>query len=320
MKLTDKLLHALLSFSLIIISGCDLKEKDDHKNQSAAEENDHHREKYLVKISPAEMEEFGIETSIAGPGLLELQTALPGEAVIPPDNLAHIHSRFPGIVKEVRKHIGDFVKKGETLAIIESNESLSEYAIKSLISGQIIEKHFTIGELVDDKSHGFVIADLSLLWIYLQAYQKDLPFLENGQKVTIYADDHPELCISQKIEYISPVIDEKTRTAKVRIAVRNAPPWLKPGLFVTGYVTLSRKKVNILIPKTAVETLNGEKVVFVYSAEGYLPRQIRTGRENQLSLEIVSGLNAGEKYVSKGGFTLKSELQKGNFGGGEHNH
>ncbi len=289
---------------------------DKIKTETHAQE-EHHEEQKIVTISPEEMQEFGVELAKAEPGNLQIHVLLPGEIIIPPDNLAHVHPRFPGIVKKVLKHIGDQVKKGETLAIVESNESLVEYPIKSLIDGTIVEKHLTIGEVVDDKSHGFVIANLNTVWVYLQVYQKDLPYVRVGQKVKITAGPGlPE--VEETIDYISPIIDEATRTAEARVVLNNSKGLWKPGLFVTGNIMVKDLRVDVLIPKTAIQTLDEQPIVFVQTKEGFKPQPIEIGRENEISVEVVHGLKPGMVYVSKGGFTLKAELLKSEFGDEEH--
>ncbi len=263
------------------------------------------------------MKEFDVETATAGPGFLQVHVELPGEVIIPPQNLAHIHPRFPGIVKEVRKSIGDKVKKGEVLAVIESNESMSDYPIKSLIDGTVIEMHITRGEMVDDSRHGFVIADLSKVWIYLQVYQKDLPYVHKGQQVLISAGKS----MPQKtgtISYISPIIDETTRTAEARVVLNNDRGLWKPGLFVTGRIITANVRVPIIAPKTALETMGDQTVVFVKTRQGFEPQPVETGRENDRFVEILHGLEAGQTYVSKNGFILKAELLKSEFGDDEH--
>ncbi|MHB2154645.1 efflux RND transporter periplasmic adaptor subunit [Calditrichota bacterium GD2] len=305
----------LLMFAIFSLWQCAPEEKPEDK-PSLQEEN--HEEEQIVTISPEEMKEFGVELAKAGAGNLQLHVNLPGEIVIPPDNLAHIHPRFPGIVKKVLKHIGEHVKKGETLAIVESNESLVEYQIKSLIDGTIVEKHLTLGEVVTDRNHGFLIANLNTVWVYLQVYQKDLPYVKEGQKVVIFAG--PGLPrVEGVIDYISPIIDEVTRTAKARVVLPNPKGIWKPGLFVTGRIITKDLQVDVLVPKTALQTLADETVIFVKTDEGFEPRPVEIGKENEENVEIIHGLNPGEIYVRKGGFTLKAELLKSEFGDG-HGH
>jgi cobalt-zinc-cadmium efflux system membrane fusion protein len=282
---------------------------------------DIHAEEGHIYLSADEIDEFGITIGTAGPGKLRVHIDAPGEVVIPPDNLAHIHPRFPGMVKEVRKHIGDRVKAGEVLAVIESNESLTDYELKSLIDGTIVEKHITRGEIVeaDMSPHGFVVADLREVWVYLNLYQKDLPFVRKGQTVTISSGPGLEQTTG-KISYVSPILDEVTRTAKARVVLPNPEGIWKPGLFVSGEIAVQEFSADIVVPRTAIESLDNKPCVFIRSGKGFQPRFIVTGREDHSHVEVVAGLNKGENYVMKGGFTLKAELQKELFGDDPHGH
>ena len=311
-----KLLIILSMLTMLFnLSGCDTevahKESDEHK-----EDVEQHNE--VVQLSQDELDEFGIQLAKAGPGKLKIHVSLPGEIIIPPDNLAHIHPRFPGMVKKVFKEIGDPVKKGQALAVIEGNESLSEYEVKSLINGTIVEKHLSLGEVVEDSEHGFVVADLSHVWAMLKLYQKDLPLVKTGQKVVISSGQDMPHAVG-KIDYISPIIDEATRTAEARVSLDNPKGYWKPGFFVSGRITTSNVEVDLLIPKTAIEYYEDQKVVFVQTDEGFEPRAVQIGRTNETTVEIIAGLKAGESYARKGGFTIKAELQKSELGEG-HEH
>lgn len=313
MKITLIKATALLIIATVLLSSCG----QDQKKETAdhAEENEYMDKLYL---NDSVINEFGIELTTAGPGKLAIHVDLPGEIIIPPDNLAHIHPRFAGIVKEVRKHIGDQVKKGDVLAVIESNESLAEYEIKSLIDGTIVEKHFSLGEVVEGKDHGFVVADLSQVWAMLTLYQKDLPFVKTGQEVAVSAG--PEMAQGTgKIAYISPIIDEKTRTAEARVVLNNRKGFWKPGLFITGSIITSESMLDVVVPKTAIETIDGQKVVFVKNEDGFEMREITIGKTNDVNFEVIEGLKPGDIFVSKNGFTLKAELQKDEMGDG-HGH
>lgn len=302
--------------SLLFIQ-CSCASDHSEKHKEPTEEKNEHEEE-IVKLTQEEINEFGIEISTAGPGKLEQHVDLTGEIVIDPDRLAHIFPRFPGIVKEVRKKIGTPVKKGEVLAIIESNESLSPYEVKSLIEGEVIDMHLTRGEVIADGDHTFIIADLSKVWVNLSVYQKDLPDIQLGQKVYISAGPNTKE-IEGKISYISPVVDEKTRTATARVVLNNSDGYWRPGLFVSGKVIIGDETVSVFVPKTALENFENRTVVFVKHKEGFEPQPVTIGRSNTKAVEIVAGLKPGQNYVSKGGFTLKAELQKEAFGEG-HEH
>ena len=313
--------NLLVTGCFIILSLMTIQCSENKYIEDVEEHQEVHAEESVINLSEEEIKEFDITIGKAGPGKLQVQITVPGEVVVPPDNLAHIHPRFPGMVKEVKKHIGDHVTEGEILAIIESNESLTDYQLQSLISGTIVEKHITRGEIVeaDMSPHGFVVADLSVVWVYLNLYQKDLPYVKKGQKVTISLGPGLEETTA-KINYISPIIDETTRTAKARVVLPNRKGIWKPGLFVNGSIITDEFMAQIAIPKTAIETLENKPCVSIKSDKGFKPRFITSGRENHTLVEILDGLTEGENYVTKGGFTLKAELQKEMFGDDEHGH
>ena len=273
---------------------------------------DHEEE---VRLTESELEEFGIELSTAGPGEIRDAIELPGEVRANEDKLAHIVPRFPGIVKEVRKRIGDSVEAGDVLATIDSSESLSTYELKTLIPGTVIEKHITRGEAVTREREAFVIADLSSVWVDLSVYQRDLPRVRVGQTATVSAGHNlPET--EGRISYITPVVSEETRTAIARIELPNLEGTWRPGMFVTAWVIVSNTEVPIAVPRSAVQTLNGKSVVFVQGRDAFSPREVTVGRAGEKLVELTSELKAGERYVSRGAFTLKAELQRESLSGG----
>jgi len=292
--------------------------KDAHTQHDDSGEMDGHSEVPIVALSDEAMKEFGVEIRAASAGTIPIHRKLTGEIVVEPDRLAHIFPRFPGIVKDVRKRIGDRVKAGEVLAVIESNESLATYEVKSLIAGTVGDMHLSLGEVVADDSHAFTITDLSSVWANFSVYQKDLPYIKLGQRVTISAGpDAPQT--TGTISYVSPIVDEETRTATARVVLPNPTGEWRPGLFVTGLVQIDAINAEVVVPKTALETYESQTVVFVQTDEGFRPQPVHVGRSNDATVEIISGLNPGQSYVAKNGFTLKAELEKATFSGG-HAH
>jgi multidrug efflux pump subunit AcrA (membrane-fusion protein) len=288
--------------------GCDSAPEEDHGEAPRDEE----REGSVV-LSEAELEEFGIEVSTAAPGRIATTVELPGEILPNQDRVAHIVPRFPGIAKSVGKAIGDRVKRGDALLTVESSESLSTYTVKSLLAGVVIERHVAVGESVTTERELFVIADLSNVWVDFQAFQKHLPLLQVGQRVHISAGHGlPEA--EALISYISPVVDEATRTARVRAVLPNIDGKWRPGLFVTGRVETASVDVEVAIPNTAIQTIGEVPVVFVKNEDGFEPRPIRMGRTGPHFLEVARGLEPGELFASSGAFTLKAELQRGELG------
>jgi len=293
-----------------------LAAENGHDHREAGEE--HPEGPPIVHLSQDELEEFGIEIETAGPGIIESRLQLPGEVRPNADRVAHIVPRYNGIVVEVHADIGDRVERGQVLAVIEGDESLAPFEVKTLISGTVIGKHITLGEAVSRDTDTFVIAGLSTVWVDLTLYQRDLGRVKPGLEARVYMG-HDAARDSGRIAYVAPVVDERTRTATARMVLANdGGRWL-PGMFVTVDVRVERTPVAVAVPRAAVHTLADSVVVFVETGEGFAPRAVTPGRGNETHVEIVSGLSPGDRYVGRGGFTLKAELGKNSFGHG-HGH
>jgi len=298
--------------------------QDDHHHDSPHGDPPHAKHKpethrKAVRLAPGVSDEFDIVVEKATGGILERQAVLPGEVQINRDRQAHIVPRYPGLVIEVRKTIGDQVKQGDVLAVLEGNESLVPYELKSLIDGTIVEKHITLGESLTDNAVVFTVADLDTVWIDLTVYQKDIGSVRPGQQAVIYGSEHLPTA-EGTISYVSPTVDEHTRTGTARVVLPNHEGAWKPGLFVTSRIALDRAEADVVVPKTALQTVGGEHVVFVETDEGFEPRTVEVGRSDPARVEILSGLHAGERYVSRGSFTIKSEMARGVLEHAGHAH
>ncbi len=280
-----------------------------------AQEDDH---KDVVKFCESEQAEFGIELSTAGPGVISTRTTLPGEIHPNDDRLAHLVPRYAGIVTKVLVHEGDQVKTGQTLAIIESNETLTPYPLKTMIDGTIIGKHITLGEAASPDRAPFVVADLSTVWLNLTVYQRDLNLIKPGQMVQVRVDDDGPVS-EGRITYVTPIVEEATRTATARVVLDNKAGNWRPGMFVVGSVEISHEEVGLAIPRAALFTLHDEIIVFIQEEDGFEARHVQTGAMDLTNVEILDGLTSGDRFVSQGGFTLKAEIEKGSFGHG-HAH
>jgi membrane fusion protein, heavy metal efflux system len=137
-----------------------------------------------------------------------------------------------------------------------------------------------------------------------------LAFVRQGQPVRIAAGDSiPDA--QGSISYVAPVIDEQTRTALARAVLANAKGSWRPGLFVTATIEVGATDVPLLIPKDALQTIEGQASVFVQTPEGFEARPVTLGRANETHVEILSGLESGERYAATETFILKAELAKG---------
>lgn len=314
MKLTSLIAIVILQF--IFIAGCSGDEQKEQKNENKTQnENVGHSE--AITLTANELKELGIEIEEAAAGVITNHIDLTGEVKAEPSRLSHIIPRFPGIVKEVYKTVGEKVKQGEVLALIESNESLADYEAKSLVDGTIIELHMAKGDLVGGEELALTVANLDKVWAILTIYQRDINKIRVGQRtlVSLSLEEEGE---AGTISYVSPVVDEETRTALARVILNNSSGRWRPGMFVSAKVFVSEKKFPLVIEKSALQTLEDKTVVFIKNGDEFIPQQVITGMVNDVSVEITSGLKPGQIYVSKGSFTLKAEILKESFGGDEH--
>lgn len=270
-----------------------------------------------VGLSAKAMEIAGITIDKVKVGKISEIIELAGEVGFNEDRVANVVPRFPGIVKQVHKNLGDYVTAGESLASIESNESLSSYKIKSLISGRVIEKHVTLGEFASEESTVYVIADLSTVWVNLAVYAKDVQNVRVGQMVTIEAIGN-NLQTEGKISYIGPVYNEQTRNLVARVVIPNSKNIWRPGTFVRGIVPLEAHGSVMVVSENALQRIGEKLCVFVpEKGEKNVFRAVEVVVEERdgTNAHVISGLSVGDEYVTKGAYELKGKLITSSLGG-----
>ncbi|MEK6672359.1 MAG: efflux RND transporter periplasmic adaptor subunit, partial [Nitrospirota bacterium] len=184
--------------------------------------------------------------------------------------------------------------------------------LSSAISGVIIEKAVSQGEVVGPEKTLFTVADLSTLWVVIDIYEKDIPRLKTGMTVKVSVTAFPDKDFRGKISYIGDVVDEKTRTVKARVTVDNSGGLLKPGMFATVSIISDKTEKVIVVPTSAVQREGENTIVFVARDESTFEKRVVTiGPEVSGYHQVLSGLKEGEQIVTKGAFILKSEAMKG---------
>jgi cobalt-zinc-cadmium efflux system membrane fusion protein len=263
-----------------------------------------------VSLSDAKLAAAGIELEKAGPGVLHDSLLLNGILQPNQETLVQVTPRFPGVVREVHKRIGDLVKKGDLLAKIESNQSLTVYDLVAPLSGTVIDRQVALGEHVGEQKPAFTIADLSSAWVDFSIYRRDLNRVRLGDAVLIDVEDGGK-SIEAKISYIAPVGNSDTQSALARAVISNEDNRLRPGLFVTGRVLLTAKSVNIVVKTNALQTVENRAVVFVRVGEKFEARDVEIGDRDAEHVEITFGLLEGDLYAAKNSFVVKAEIAKG---------
>ena len=190
--------------------------------------------------------------------------------------------------------------------------NLRRYAIRSPIAGRVIERRVDLGAPVggdQQEKELYVVADLSALWVELSVAPADLAFLREGDSVAVRSNAK-EASREAKIVFISPQLNKETRSARVILSLGNPERDWRAGSFVIADLPLEKDAVELLVPKAALQQIEGRPTVFVRSREGFEARGVRIGRETEQAAEILGGLKTGEQIAVSNTFVLKSEVGK----------
>lgn len=284
------------------------QDKDEQKVGRTDREGLEANEVGRVELNEKQAKNANLDVQVAGPAKIGVTLQLRGKINFNEDAVANVSAPYPGIVKAVYKGLGDRVQKGEALAMIQSSESLRDYQVSSDISGTIVKKEVTIGELARDDKAIFTVADLSTVWVDFSVFPQDFSRLKPGQVIRInYADN---LSTRSKISYIAPFGSENTQSMLARAVVPNPDGLLRPGLFVTGELVVEEIEAPVAVRPSAIQSVNEKTVVFAAKGTVFEAREVALGTNDGNYVQVLSGLNAGDRYVAGNSFLLKAELGK----------
>jgi cobalt-zinc-cadmium efflux system membrane fusion protein len=190
--------------------------------------------------------------------------------------------------------------------------------LASAVSGAVVERTATPGEIVGPDKVLFIVADLSSLWVVIDIYENSLPLIHSGTGVKVSVSALPDAVFKGTIAHVGDVVDEKSRTIKARVIVDNASGKLKPGMFAAVSIDAKGllKEQVIAVPEDALLLDGTTRYVFVATGPGaFARRDVVVGRNLGNRLEVTDGLKKGDSIVVKGAFVLKSELKKGSLTG-----
>ncbi len=219
-----------------------------------------------------------------------------------------------GLVSSARERLKLLGVKGSQITTLEKNGKPDiRLAIYSPFSGVVIEKMVQQGQYVNTGEMLFNIADLSRVWVELELYENEFPNIHVGQQVEIRSQSFPEKVFTGRIAFIYPFLDPKTRTIKARVELANPGLKLKPEMFVNAIIRVPLES-TIVVPLSAVIDSGKRQVVWVESSPGmFEPRDVQVGQKNTDNIQILSGINPGDKVAVSGAYLIDSESQlKGN--------
>lgn len=186
--------------------------------------------------------------------------------------------------------------------------------ITAPFAGTIIEKTAVLGEYGQAYKPLFTVADLSVLWLETDLYERDLGSVAVGASATLAVAAYPNERFTGTVTYISSTVDIETRTVKARVEIANTDGRLKPGMFADVLIDKAERRPVLRVPETALVLLNGQMTVFVAVGDGYEPRPVETGQRAAGQVVVRSGLEPGDKVVVAGAYALKARLLKSQIG------
>lgn len=199
----------------------------------------------------------------------------------------------------------------DAIAAIEAGgeSPLSHFALRSPVGGRIQRRDVSPGQTLGPNDTPIHVADVEVLWAMIEAYDQDVPLLQEGRPVEITVRNVPGRTFDGEIDWVSYELDPETRTLEVRAVVENEDGLLRSGMYGTARMNLSADVRNALVPVDAIQTLAGQDVVFVPGHEegAFRPVPVELGSESQEGwVEVLSGLQPGDEAVVEGAFDLMS--------------
>jgi cobalt-zinc-cadmium efflux system membrane fusion protein len=380
------------------LSGC----TDGQKEKASAEPRANGDRTHIVTLTAESTSEIGLTLTVAEVKTIAGKMTVPAKLLPNQDFEALVGSLVQGRVRAVHANVGDFVREGQELMLIEgleigeitSNfikakaqltfargnydrqktlleqkvgsqkaflEAQSEYEkglaefnaedkrihsigltdddlltfagqpspntnshsggvlpIKAPIAGTVVERNVVIGQLVDGSTIAFRIVNTSTLWADGQVYEKEASTLFGKPEVTLTVGAFPREEFTGRVIYVSPIVDEHTRTITIRASIPNRNGRLKPQMFGEFHIPTGGNARGLVIPAESVHKDNLETYVFVARSDtAFERREVSLGIAFDSMVEVKDGIRPGERIVTGGSFQLKSELMKETFGGGE---
>ncbi len=270
-------------------------EADDHAHE-AGEEADADR----TTIKAAMAEQAGIRSAAAQAGTIADEHEVQGLLTPVDGRVAQVMARFPGPIRSLRANVGDRVSAGQTLASIDSNLSLTTYSISAPISGVVLSRQAQVGAVAGEGTPLFEIGDLSELWVDLHIFGNDTQHITAGVPVTV-----------------TRMTDGVSQSTVARASVRNDDGLWRPGAAVKARIVVAMQPAAVVVPLSALQTMEGREVVFVRDGDTYTARPVVLGARDAGKVEVKDGLRVGEQVVVEQSYVVKADIGKA---GAAHEH
>src|SRR5262245_61212109 len=311
MNLRLTLATALLASGLAFgLCSCGKKAAEEDKSEP---EN---HEQNVVVLRKENLEHAEIKTEPVVIGDIETALKAAGRVTENANKTAKVSSTLEGRLIKVSVDLNDTVKPGDVLGLVQTPELLGKpLELKASITGVIIERNASIGELVGKDKEIFTISDPTDLWVIAEIKERDIGAVKVGQDASFNVIAYPGERFHGKVVRVGNVVEAQSRTLEVRIEVQNREGKLKPGMFADVEIITDVMQDVTVISDAALQTDEDEQIVFVSLGDlKFEKRVVKLGLERGGRVQVLEGVKEGEKVVTEGSFILKSEMLKGEMG------
>jgi cobalt-zinc-cadmium efflux system membrane fusion protein len=202
------------------------------------------------------------------------------------------------------------MSKKQVEGLKHPRQVMADVVVPAPINGVITSRSANLGQVVGMGEELFVVTDLSDVWVVGDLYEQDFSRVRVGSEATLTTPAYPELRLQGRVSYIDRRVDPQTRTAKVRVEVRNPDGQLRLGMYMSMVFRTASGAPAVAVPRAAVQAIGGRQVVFVAvpGEEGrFLQRTVELGPLAGESYPVHNGLQPGEVVVTEGSFFLRAE-------------
>lgn len=290
---------------------------EDEVKQSKAKldfaEANYRRDKMLFDHGLASQEEVQLAFSDLGVAQSRQKAAIQKRDV----TLKSLREKLAVTMDPLRKRLellGVSTKEVDTM--LSSEKSIGTVPIRSTNEGLVTEIKASSGQSIDPTVLLVTITDIRTVWATASAYEENIARIAAGQGVNVSVPPYPHLVFHGGVTFIGTQMDLTSRTLPVRAEVGNPQLKLKPDMFARLDIQTTGTKLSILVPQDAVVERSGESIVFIEKDGGYSLTKVDVGKVHGESVEILRGLNVGDRIVTRGAFALLAEWLKMQSGEG----
>ena len=267
-------------------------------------------------ISAQDAKDNGVEVAAVAPGAIRTQLEVQGMIIAGDSAQSQVTARFPGTVRALMANVGDNVKAGQVLATVDSNLSLSAYSINAPRSGVVVTRAAQVGGGAAEGQVLFEIADLSQVWVDVHVFGAEAASLRPGDEIEV-ADLYGGEPSVGRLQRILPGTAIASQSVVGRAVLENPASNWRPGAGVNVRITTASENADLVVPQSAVQSMDGRDAVFVRTGDTYTSHPVTLGKRDATHVQVLEGVAAGDEVVVAQSYLIKADIEKSAAG---HDH